>query len=219
MVVPPERFRDEELFDTRAALQAGGHHVVVASTHVGRCPGSRGGHVCAEVPLDAQRAADYEAIVFVGGGGSKLLWRDEDALRLAREAADGNKVLGAICLAPVILGNAGVLRGRKATVAGTEARTIEMAGAAYTGPRSHGRWERRHRERAKERDAVRAATCGTAGVSLPVAGRTRASARSPAGGPASGPLRCRLLRRGTLKRTRTIRGRDDGFGAQTQRAE
>lgn len=134
MVVPPERSRDEELFDTRAALQAGGHHVVVASTHVGRCPGSRGGHVYAEVPLDAQRAADYEAIVFVGGGGSKLLWRDEDALRLAREAADGNKVLGAICLAPVILGNAGVLRGRKATVAGTEARTIEMAGAAYTGP-------------------------------------------------------------------------------------
>ena len=116
----------------RAALQAGGHHVVVASTHVGRCPGSRGGHVYAEVPLDAQRAADYEAIVFVGG--SKLLWRDEDALRLAREAADGNKVLGAICLAPVILGNAGVLRGRKAAVAGTEARTIEMAGAAYTGP-------------------------------------------------------------------------------------
>jgi len=134
MVVPPERFRDEELFDTRAALQAGGHSIVVASTRVGECLGSRGGHAYAEVTLDAQRAADYEAIVFVGGGGSKLLWRDEDALRLAREAADGGKVLGAICLAPVILGNASVLQGRNATVAGTEARTIEAAGATYTGP-------------------------------------------------------------------------------------
>jgi protease I len=134
MVVPPERFRDEELFDTRGVFEAAGHHVVVASTRVGDCPGSRGGHVYAEESLDAQRAADYDAIVFVGGGGSKLLWHDEDALRLAREAEDSGKVLGAICLAPVILGNAGVLQGRVATVAGTEARTIEACGATYSGP-------------------------------------------------------------------------------------
>ena len=134
MVVPPERFRDEELFDTRAVFASGGHDVIVASTRVGDCHGSRGGHVYAEAALDATRAADYDAIVFVGGGGSKLLWHDEDALRLAREAAEGAKVLGAICLAPVILGNAGVLQGRQATVAGTEARTIEACGAIYAGP-------------------------------------------------------------------------------------
>jgi protease I len=134
MVIPPERFRDEELFDTRAVFEASGHHVVVASTRVGQCPGSRGGYVHAEATLDAQRAADYDAVVFVGGGGSKLLWHDEDALQLAREAADDGRVLGAICLAPVILGNAGVLQGRDATVAGTEARTIEACGANYTGP-------------------------------------------------------------------------------------
>lgn len=134
MVIPPERFRDEELFDTRAVLKAGDHHIVIASTSIGECPGSRGGRAYAEVTLDTQRAADYDAIVFVGGGGSKLLWEDEDALRLAREAADGDKVLGAICLAPVILANAGVLHGRRATVAGTEARAIEARGATYTGP-------------------------------------------------------------------------------------
>ena len=134
MVVAPERFRDEELFDTREVLESRGHSVVVASTRAGECAGSRGGHVLAEAVLCDQRAADFDAVVFVGGGGSKLLWRDEDALRLAREAQVGSKVLGAICLAPVILANAGVLRGRKATVAGTEARTIEAEGATYTGP-------------------------------------------------------------------------------------
>lgn len=133
MIIPPERFRDEELFDTRAVLQSAGHSVTVASTRVGQCSGSRGGHMHAEA-LGPQRAADYDAVVFVGGGGSKLLWHDEDALRLAREAADCEKVLGAICLAPVILGNAGVLRGHDATVAGTEARTIEACGANYVGP-------------------------------------------------------------------------------------
>lgn len=134
MVVAPERFRDEELFDTLSVLEGGGHEVNVASTRVGDCAGSRGGHVRVRLALGDQRAADYDAVVFVGGGGSKLLWQDGDALRLAREADEGAKVLGAICLAPVILANAGVLRNRRATVAGTEARTIELAGATYTGP-------------------------------------------------------------------------------------
>lgn len=72
--------------------------------------------------------------MFVGGDGSKLLRRGDDALRLARHAASADKVLGAICLAPVILANAGVLAGRRATVAGTEARTHVAAGVTYTGP-------------------------------------------------------------------------------------
>ena len=134
IVVAPERFRDEELFETRAVLARAGHTAVVASTRTGRCLGSRGGHVNAETRIDSARARDYAAVVFVGGGGSKVLWDDPDALRLSREAAAEDKVLGAICLAPVILGNAGVLAGRRATVAGTEAATIEAKGAIYTGP-------------------------------------------------------------------------------------
>ena len=134
MVVAPERFRDEELFDTRAVLEACGHVVVVASTLLDECPGSRGGHVRPDVLLATQRAADYDAVVFVGGGGCRLLWHDDDSLRIARQAASEDKVLGAICLAPVILANAGVLDGRRATVAGTEAKTIEACGATYTCP-------------------------------------------------------------------------------------
>ena len=49
MVVAPERFRDEELFDTRDALEAAGHQITVASTRLGQCPGSRGGHVIADI--------------------------------------------------------------------------------------------------------------------------------------------------------------------------
>jgi len=48
--------------------------------------------------------------------------------------AQAGKVVAAICLAPVILAYAGVLNRRQATVAGTEATTIEAQGAHYTGP-------------------------------------------------------------------------------------
>jgi protease I len=67
MVVAPERFRDEELFATLAVLEGGGHEVNVASTRVGDCVGSRGGHGRVGLTLGDQRAANYDAVVFVGG--------------------------------------------------------------------------------------------------------------------------------------------------------
>ena len=134
LAVAPERFRDEELFVTRKELEQRGHVTTVGSTRRGKCPGSRGGSATATVALSEARAEDYDAIVFVGGGGSRMLFGDEDALRLARQGHALGRIMAAICLAPVILANAGVLRGKKATVAGTQAKAIEAKGARYMGP-------------------------------------------------------------------------------------
>ena len=134
MIVAPERFRDEELFATQAELIRAGHQTVIASTHLGVCPGSRGGQTTAERTLAQVDCADYAAVVFVGGGGSKRLFHDAEAWRIAREMSQQGKVVAAICLAPVILAVAGVLHGRQATVAGTEAMTLINHGAHYTGP-------------------------------------------------------------------------------------
>lgn len=134
MIIPPERFRDEELFVTQAELEQAGHTTVIASTATGVCPGSRGGFATATLALDAVRPADYDAVVFVGGGGARLLYQNDHALRIAQEMAASGKVTAAICLAPVILANAGVLAGKQATVAGTEAKVLASAGASYTGP-------------------------------------------------------------------------------------
>jgi protease I len=134
LAVAPERFRDEELFVTQEVLKGGGHTTSIGSTRRGECRGSRGGTVTATISLSQAEAKDYDAIVFVGGGGSRVLFNDAEALRLAREAHGRGRVVAAICLAPVILANAGVLKGRKATVAGTQSKAIEAKGAQYTGP-------------------------------------------------------------------------------------
>lgn len=134
MIIPPERFRDEELFHTREELEKAGYTIVIASTQKGTCPGSRGGQAEAEITLDEVLIGEYEAVVFVGGGGSKLLFNNPLAQMIARDMYQKGKVVAAICLAPVILANAGLLNNKKATVAGTEAKTIENNGAIYTGP-------------------------------------------------------------------------------------
>ena len=134
MIIAPERFRDEELFITKEELEKDGHETVIASIVKGICAGSRGGFATAAFTLNEVQTGDYDAVVFVGGGGSKIYFANEDVLRVAKEMYKRETVVAAICLAPVILANAGVLKGKNATVAGTEAKTIESMGAKYMGP-------------------------------------------------------------------------------------
>ena len=134
LVIAPERFRDEELFDTREELHRAGHRTAIASTRKGKCLGSRGGTARATELLADVEPETYDAVVFVGGGGAKVYFEDPAAQGLASAMHKRRKVVAAICLAPVILANAGVLKGKKATVAGTEAKTMEAGGAEYMGP-------------------------------------------------------------------------------------
>jgi len=134
MIIAPERFRDEELFVTKEELEMAGHKIVIASSVKGICPGSRGGFATATMTLNEVKASVYDAVVFVGGGGSKIYFANEEVLRIAKEMYKRKSVVAAICLAPVVLANAGILKGKNATVAGTEAKTIESKGAKYTGP-------------------------------------------------------------------------------------
>lgn len=134
IIIAPERFRDEELFVTQTELEKAGHETVIASLKPGLCSGSRGDFATATLSIAEANPAQFDAVVFVGGGGSRRYFADENALRIAREMNAQGKVVAAICLAPVILANAGLLDGKNATVAGTEARTIASQGAHYTGP-------------------------------------------------------------------------------------
>ena len=134
LIIPPERFRDEELFITKQVLEKAGHIVDIASTKTGICSGSRGGNTTASLVLENINADKCSAVIFIGGGGSKLLWKNTTAHKIANDFYNQNKVVAAICLAPVTLAHAGILKGKNATVAGTEAKTIESTGAIYTGP-------------------------------------------------------------------------------------
>jgi protease I len=134
MIIAPARFRDEELFITQQELENAGHETIIASTITGNCPGSRGGFATATQTLAEVQTQDYDAVVFVGGGGAKTYYTNHQALSIAKEMHSQGKIVAAICLAPVILANAGLLQGKSATVAGTEAKTIESKGATYTGP-------------------------------------------------------------------------------------
>ncbi len=134
LVIANQGFRDEELFETQAALERAGHTCIVASTKVGACSGSRGGTAEAALALEDVDAREWDAVVFVGGPGATALFDDVDALRIARSLHQRRKTVAAICIAPRVLANAGLLEGRRATAFESEVDALESAGARYDGP-------------------------------------------------------------------------------------
>ena len=132
MIIAQDGFRDEELKEPREILKQKGIKVTIASSSLNPAKGMLGASVKPEILLSELRVEDYDAVIFVGGVGAKQYWDDPTAHRIAREALKKKKVLGAICIAPVILANAGVLSGKKVTVWESEAKRLKGKGATYT---------------------------------------------------------------------------------------
>lgn len=76
-------------------------------------------------------AADFDALVLPGGQAPARLREHQDAVRLAREFFELNKIVAAICHGPQVLITAGVMDGVTATGVGGIRDELEEAGASY----------------------------------------------------------------------------------------
>jgi protease I len=133
LIVPAARFADAELFETQRILNEAGIASVVASSKVGVIQGAFGGIFASEISLDNLKVEDYEAVVFIGGPGVADYFNNPAVLRIAREASARNRVIAAISNAPMILANAGVLRGVRATGLPQQQEQMKKTGAQFTG--------------------------------------------------------------------------------------
>lgn len=128
-VIASRGFRDEELLEPRAVLEAKGASVEVVSSAMGPALGMLGARVEPHRLYSAVKVSELDALVFVGGEGASEFWDDRTAHRLAREAVAAEKILGAICIAPSTLANAGLLEGRRVTAYPTRAAHLRSRGA------------------------------------------------------------------------------------------
>lgn len=69
----------------------------------------------ADVLLDAVAHQSFDAVIVPGGPAVAALRQDERVLSLLRRHASAAKILGAICAAPLVLAEAGLLEGRRYT--------------------------------------------------------------------------------------------------------
>lgn len=133
MVIASDQFRDEEYAKPRAILESAGVRVTVASSSLKESTGMLGLKVKPDILLQDAKAGDYDAVVFVGGMGATEYWESPAAHALAQAAYAGGRVTSAICLAPMTLAKAGLLKGKKATIWKDAVEDFKAQGVVYTG--------------------------------------------------------------------------------------
>ncbi len=132
MIIAFQDFRDEEYFIPKGIFISKGFLVETFSSKKGDALGSYGGVVKVEKTIEELNVNDFDIIIFVGGNGAVSYSEN----KIAHKIAKGAKTLGAICIAPIILAKAGVLKGKKATVFSSEMdksaiKILEKEGAEY----------------------------------------------------------------------------------------
>ena len=131
VIIAREKFRDEEYFETIVALEDASIQTAVASSVAGTASSMLGARVEAAMNLKQVNADEFDAVIFIGGLGARQFFDDPDALAIARKAYEQKKLLAAICVAPTILANAGLLEGVKATSYPSQRARLTKAGAEY----------------------------------------------------------------------------------------
>ncbi len=135
MIIPLKNFRDEELKVTYDYLKEKGYTVYVASTETTEATGMLGMKFKPDIVIKDIDPAKWDALVLVGGTGSTVFFNDTAVQSIARSFDDNNKVVAAICLAPVMLARAGILKDKNATCFEDVAENLKSGGANYTGSR------------------------------------------------------------------------------------
>ena len=135
MIIASHNFRDEEYSIPRKILESAGATVICASSTLKPARGMLGMVVKPDILIEKVKPEDYDGFIFVGGVGASEYWGNPQVHSLIRKAVKMGKIVAAICIAPVTLAKAGVLKGKKATVWPSEKRELLKKGAIYTGKR------------------------------------------------------------------------------------
>lgn len=130
MVLAPTDFDAGEFETTRKVLESRGVQVKVASTALATVRGTTGLMVRSDVGLDDIKTWEYDAVVFVGGPGARMLFDHEKATKLAKDCE--YKILGGIGLGAGVLAKGGVVKGKRTTGDSSVASLLREQEANFT---------------------------------------------------------------------------------------
>jgi protease I len=132
LIIAHETFRDEEYLEPRRILEENGIQITVASWDTGIAIGKFGTQVNIDITINEVDTNQYNAIIYIGGAGSKRYWDNPIAHKIAQEAIAEHKVLASICSSTVTLAKAGVLKNKKATCFSGDASELYKEGVFYS---------------------------------------------------------------------------------------
>ncbi len=128
-ILVAQGFEEIELSTTFDVLVRSGVEVRLAGLKKGVIEGSRGLRVKVEKGLKDVKVEEIDALILPGGSPGYLnLRRDEKVKELVKKANEFGRIVAAICGAPTVLADAGILAGKRCTVYPGLEGELEKAG-------------------------------------------------------------------------------------------
>ncbi|MBN1403149.1 MAG: DJ-1/PfpI family protein [Opitutales bacterium] len=116
LIILTDNFEEIEAVSPIDILRRAEVDVVTASRTGSRFVKGRSGIIMqADCLLEEVPPRAWDLLVIPGGAGTADMRRDERVLDLVRNQVAAERFVGAICAAPVVLKDAGVLKGRRVT--------------------------------------------------------------------------------------------------------
>lgn len=113
--LPARYFNEEEFFITKDLLEKNNYKSFVTSDTWNMCEGSNGKKFKADLRLENLNANNFEGFVLVGGNGAKDYINNSKLHKILNDFNNCDKIIAAICIAPLILAGAELLNGKSAT--------------------------------------------------------------------------------------------------------
>jgi len=134
VIIAQEKFNNKEFLTVVDTLRKKNIDYDVASNKKLRAFGYVSLSIMPDLSIDEIIVSSYDCLIIIGGSGNKkYLWNNEVLHNKIKEAFYGNKILGAICLAPICFIYSGIVKGSSITAYKTKEtiNIIENSGNFY----------------------------------------------------------------------------------------
>ena len=108
-VLPAKDFNEDEYLVTLNALERTSIKYFIASDSNSLCVGSNGLKVKNDIQFYNIHESNFDGLILIGGKGTREYWNHPVLISTVQKFVKNKKPVGAICSAPIILANAGVI--------------------------------------------------------------------------------------------------------------
>ena len=109
LILPANDFNEEEYLVSTKALEKAGVKIFIASDSNFLCIGSGGLKVKNDIQFYNMHESNFDGLIIIGGKGTRDYWNNQVLISTVQKFVKNRKPVGAICSAPIILANAGVI--------------------------------------------------------------------------------------------------------------
>lgn len=129
LFLPSQNFNEEEFRIISTQLLLNGFSLNITSDTENLCVGEEGMKVKTDIRFCNIRPNNFLGFILVGGPGIRNYFANSGLQSMCRKFNNTSKIIGAICAAPVVLANAGLLHGKESACYTDDRKMLEKGGA------------------------------------------------------------------------------------------